>query len=242
METQKNFELFVSYIRKFIERDGVDEFIAWLVDCTDISLAPASTKYHMSEEGGLIKHSINVMKRMIKLINMEYGSIELSPFTKETIAFVSLFHDISKVNFYEKYTKNVKNQETGEWEQVVCYKVREPKDRLLYGMVEENSVYILQKFFKMSIEEASAIRWVEGYSNSNDSATISAVFNLYGTSTLAMLLHVANLMSICVDETSDEKMIDVEVPCKELEDSKEEDLTDEEDSLRPTPETLDCPF
>lgn len=232
MDVTKNFEVFISYIGNFIKRDGVSKFIEWLVEETDISTAPASTKYHMSREGGLVKHSINVMKRLIRLVQMEYGSIENSPFSKETLAFVSLFHDISKVNFYEKYVRNVKNQENGQWEQIESYRVKEPKDRFVYGSPEENSVYILSKFFDMSIEESSAIRWVEGYSNSNDPSTVASVFSLYGMSNLAVLLHTANLLAICIDESDNVKMNDIVI--------KEEE--NEQDSLRPTPDTLDCPF
>ena len=122
MNVNKNFELYLAYIEKFIERKGVDKFIGWL-KTTDIAVAPASTKYHLSEEGGLIRHSINVMRRLIKLVQMEYGDIDKSPYTKETIAFVALFHDISKVNFYEKFEKSVKVK--GTWEQTFGYKVRD---------------------------------------------------------------------------------------------------------------------
>ena len=234
MGVNENFEMFISYINKFINRDGKEKFLEWLLT-TDIMYAPASTQYHLSQDGGLVVHSMNVMKRLIKLINMEYGSIEKSPFSRETIVFVSLLHDIAKTNFYEKYSKNVRNQENGQWEQFISYKVKEPKNRLQFGSVGENSVYILQKFFDVSIEEASAIKWAEGYSKSNDTATISAVYNLYGTSRLAVLLHLADMLAICIDESQNFPLVDVEIPQKE-------EQYDEQDSLKPTPETSDCPF
>ena len=234
MSINENFEMFVSYINKFINRDGKEEFLEWLYT-TDIMYAPASTQYHLSQENGLVVHSLNVMKRLIMLINSEYGSIEKSPFSKETIVLVSLLHDIGKVNFYEKYVKNVRNQENGQWEQVVSYKVKEPRNRLQFGTVGENSVYILQKFFDLSIEEACAIKWAEGYMKSNDPATISSVYNLYGTSKLALLLHLADMLAICADESQDFPLVDVVI-------EKEEQSCDEQDSLKPTPETSDCPF
>ena len=234
MNTNKNFELYVAYIEKFIERKGVDKFIKWL-KTTDISVAPASTKYHLSEEGGLIKHSINVMRRLIKLVQMEYGDIDKSPYTKETIAFVALFHDISKVNFYEKFDRSVKVN--GTWEQTFGYKVRDNK--VSVGFSGENSLYILNKFFDMSIEEASAIRWAEGVSSSNDPATIATMYDIYGKSRLSVLLHVADLLAISVDESRGGELMDIVV---EEADSEQEDYADEQDSLKPTPGTEDCPF
>lgn len=234
MNTNKNFELYVAYIEKFIERKGVDKFIRWL-KTTDMAVAPASTKYHLSEEGGLIKHSINVMRRLIKLVQMEYGDIDKSPYTKETIAFVALFHDISKVNFYEKFDRSVKVK--GTWEQTFGYKVRDNK--ISVGFSGENSLYILNKFFDMSIEEASAIRWAEGVSSSNDPATIATMYDIYGKSRLSVLLHVADLLAISVDESSGGELMDIVV---EEADSEQEDYADEQDSLKPTPGTEDCPF
>ena len=234
MSTNKNFELYIAYIEKFISRDGVEKFISWL-KTTDISVAPASTKYHLSEEGGLIKHSINVMRRLIKLVQMEYGDIDKSPYTKETIAFVALFHDISKVNFYEKFEKSVKVK--GTWEQTFGYKVRDNK--VSVGFSGENSLYILNKFFDMSIEEASAIRWAEGVSSSNDPTTIATMYDIYGKSRLSVLLHVADLLAISIDENRGGELMDIVI---EEEDSEQEDYADEQDSLKPTPGTEDCPF
>ena len=236
MNTNKNFELYVAYIEKFIERKGVDKFIKWL-KTTDMAVAPASTKYHLSEEGGLIKHSINVMRRLIKLVQMEYGDIDKSPYTKETIAFVALFHDISKVNFYEKFERSVKVK--GTWEQTFGYKVRDNK--VSVGFSGENSLYILNKFFDMSIEEASAIRWAEGASSSNDPATIATMYDIYGKSRLSVLLHVADLLAISIDENRGGELMDIVVEEEESEPEEEVDA-DEQDSLKPTPGTEDCPF
>jgi hypothetical protein len=230
----KNFEIYLTYIEKFIKRKGTDKFIKWL-KTTDIASAPASTKYHLSEDGGLIKHSINVMRRLIKLVQMEYGTIENSPYTKETIAFVALFHDISKVNFYEKFERSVKVK--GTWEQSFGYKVRD--NRVSIGFSGENSVYILSKFFDIGVEEASAIRWAEGASSSTDSATIATMYDIYGKSRLCVLLHIADLLAISVDESGGGKLLDV---CVEDEEDEQEDFADEQDSLKPTPGTEDCPF
>lgn len=240
IDTDRNYKKYLSYINKYINRTGVNEFIEWL-ETTDISTAPASTQYHLSEDGGLVQHSINVCKRLIQLIKMEYGTVDDSPYSVDTVAFVALFHDISKVNFYEKYSRNVKNQENGQWEQVFAYKVKNPNERITFGTSDENSVYILSKFFNLSDEEAVAIRWAEGYSRSNDSSTVALTFEVYEMSKLALLLHMANMMAICIDESSSSGVNGISMPeCKEC--SVDNSDFDEQDSLKPTPETSDCPF
>ena len=234
----KNYKLYIRYLKAYITRDGLDDFLEWL-KTTDIINAPASTKYHLSEPGGLVKHSLNVFNRLISLIQNEYGEdvFEKGIFTKETLAFISLLHDVSKINFYEKYIRNVKNQENGQWEQVESYKVREDNNRLVYGIHEENSVYILQNFFKLTHEEALAIRWHGGCGTSNDNTSQSRMMLAYETCPLALYLHIADMMATCIDENHVENNFTLNI-------NKEKNIgdSDEQDSLRPTPETSDCPF
>lgn len=46
---------------KNITRPGIDEMMAWL-ETTDFYVAPASTKFHGAQAGGLCAHSITVAK------------------------------------------------------------------------------------------------------------------------------------------------------------------------------------
>jgi hypothetical protein len=195
-DIEKNYRLYKKYLKAYIKRDGIDGFIKWL-DTTDAIKAPASTKYHLCEPGGLIQHSLNVFNRLIRLISEEYG--DDCPYSKETIAFVSLLHDVSKINFYDVYLKNVKNDK-GQWEQVPTYNVREEDNRLIFGIHEENSVYMLNQFFKLSYEEALAIRWHGGCGTSNDPSSQGKMMEAYKASTLALLLHIADMQATCIDE------------------------------------------
>ena len=67
IDVENNYNKFKNYLTRFITRPGIDKFIAWL-DKSDAKIAPASTKYHLSEEGGLIQHSLNVFNRLIRMI------------------------------------------------------------------------------------------------------------------------------------------------------------------------------
>ena len=41
-----------------IKRPGIDGLTDWLVNKSDFMTAPASTKYHGANEGGLLEHSL----------------------------------------------------------------------------------------------------------------------------------------------------------------------------------------
>ena len=218
-DTEKNYALFKKYLKAYIKRDGIDRFIEYL-DTTDFAQAPASTKYHLCWEGGLCKHSLNVFTRLYKLLTFEYpsrlvtdesGEVVLDeqgqpkvestiPYSKETIAFVGLLHDISKAEIYTKQYKNVQNKETGKWESKSYWTMKDSNDRLFFGSHEENSVFILNKFFKLTDDEAIAIRYHMGVLEAGE-AFPTRVLQAYKSSPLALLLHTADLMAMCLDET-----------------------------------------
>ena len=53
-----NKERFMQLYAK-IDRKGTADLLEWL-EQSDFFVAPASTKYHGSYEGGLLEHSLNV--------------------------------------------------------------------------------------------------------------------------------------------------------------------------------------
>ena len=68
---QANKEEFEALARKYIKRDGLEKLLSWL-EQTDFYSAPASTKYHLSVEGGLCQHSLNVFHSMVELCNKHW--------------------------------------------------------------------------------------------------------------------------------------------------------------------------
>ena len=97
---------------KNITRPGIDEMMAWL-ETTDFYEAPASTKFHGSQAGGLCAHSITVAKRLVELANFYVPG----KYTMDELMTVSLFHDVCKVSTYSVDMRNSKNS-AGKWEQV----------------------------------------------------------------------------------------------------------------------------
>ncbi|GHV43641.1 hypothetical protein FACS189490_13840 [Clostridia bacterium] len=96
-----------------IKRDGINNLIRWL-ESTDFFTAPASTRFHGNYAGGLVEHSVNVYNNLLKLNDV----YKLSD-NPETLAIISLFHDVTKANCYKEDFRNVKNY-NGKWEKVPC--------------------------------------------------------------------------------------------------------------------------
>lgn len=103
----------------------------------------------------------------------------------ETIALISLLHDICKVNFYKTDYRNAKN-DRGVWEKVPYYTI---DDTLPYGHGEK-SVYIITGFMRLTREEAFAIRFHMGFSGSEDINLVGRAFEKFP---LAYALHAADM-------------------------------------------------
>lgn len=202
MEDYKN--QFLSIYEENITRPGADKFLEWLKK-TDFFTAPASTRYHLCEPGGLVAHSVHVYERLRALYIAEKvrnsekaeasssASADLSAQEAETIAVCGLLHDICKVNFYKPGTRNVKNETTGQWEKVPCYTI---EDQLPYGHGEK-SVYIISGFMRLTREEAMAIRWHMGAWQDGEKQNAGAAFSKFS---LALLTHMADMQATYLDE------------------------------------------
>lgn len=192
-------EKFLEIYREKITRPGAEEFLKWL-ESTDFFTAPASTRFHLSRPGGLVEHSIHVYERLSALKESEWNFHPDMDLSDETIAIVGLLHDICKVNFYDVEMRNRKNDQ-GQWEKYPFYVV---KDQLPYGHGEK-SVYIISSFMKLTREEAMAIRWHMGFSDTEFKGGGFSVGNAFEKFPLAVLTHIADLQATYLDEADVEK-------------------------------------
>ena len=178
---------FIDIFKECITREGADKLLDYLLSSkSDFFTAPASTRFHGSYEGGLLEHSLNVydcMKDYMERPRVKniYGLTA----DNETIAIVSLLHDICKVNFYKTDYRNAKNEQ-GVWEKVPYYTI---DDTLPYGHGEK-SVYIITGFMRLSREEAFAIRFHMGFSGTEDINLVGRAFEKFP---LAYALHAADM-------------------------------------------------
>lgn len=190
---KENKKKFLELYKNNITRDGADKLLEWL-EKTDFFTAPASSKFHSNKEGGLCEHSLNVYNRMKQLCEQEFGDKILEHISEESLAIITLLHDVCKVNTYKQELKNVKVD--GNWVQKPFYVVDE---ELPYGHGEK-SVYILSGFIKLTREEAMAINWHMGGFDARvlgGSYALSSAFYKYP---IAVLLHMSDFMATYLDE------------------------------------------
>lgn len=115
---ESNKEEFLAVFNRLINREGRDELLEWLLS-SDLFIAPASTRFHGDYEGGLVEHLLNVYRCLKARVDAD----EACDASDETVAIVALFHDLCKVNFYKKGTKNVKVD--GVWTTKEVYEIDE---------------------------------------------------------------------------------------------------------------------
>lgn len=179
-------EEFISIYRKYITRSGSKELLDWMQK-TDFFTAPASTKFHCACESGLVMHSISVFNTLMeKHFDEDKDNVE-------SFAIAALLHDLCKAQFYKVSTRNVKNEATGQWEKQPFYAV---EDSFPYGHGEK-SVFLIERFMRLKIEEAMAIRWHMGGFEDNSGYTLSLAYEKYP---LAVKLHLADLESTYLRE------------------------------------------
>lgn len=191
-----NKEIFMSIYEKSINRNGARKLMEW-IEKTDFFTAPASTRFHGAKEGGLCEHSIHVFERLQKLALSESNSQLVLENMEESIAICGLLHDVCKINFYKTSFRNVKNEQTGQWEKQPCYTI---EDDLPYGHGEK-SVYIISKFMRLTLEEAMAIRWhMGGFDDAvkGGSYALNGAFEKYP---IAVLTHIADMQATYLDES-----------------------------------------
>lgn len=135
-------------------KPNIQIVLNWLRS-TDFYAAPASTQYHEAFPGGLLIHSLRVYNQMVDLHKVE--AFKSTSIVEATIG--ALVHDWCKIGFYESYLKNVKNEETGQWEKVTAYRHNLKGVALGHGAT---SMFLASRCFKLSVELAAAIRFHMG--------------------------------------------------------------------------------
>lgn len=179
-------EEFLEIYKENITREGSEALLEYLERKSDFFTAPASTRHHGAYPGGLCEHSVNVYhcladylarERVQELYGLEYSA--------ETVAIVSLLHDLCKVGCYKPGTRNVKGAD-GKWQSVPSYSFEDP---LPYGHGEK-SVYIIGGFLRLNREEAMAIRWHMGFSGGEDTRLVGQALQSYP---LAFALSTADM-------------------------------------------------
>ena len=193
---------FIELFKSKIKREGADKLLEFICSpSSDFFTAPASARYHSAYEGGLCEHSLNVYDCLVDYLNRDVAKKKYGlNYTDETIAIVSLLHDLCKMNVYKPGFRNVKNDQ-GVWEKVPTF---EFDDKLPYGHGEK-SVYMISPFIKLTREEAFAIRYHMGFSGAGTQQEMNNVSKAYEMFPLAFALSTADMEATYYLEKEDNK-------------------------------------
>ena len=215
-ETMTGLDVYEKAFSEIITRDGAKEMLDWLTS-TDFFEAPASTNFHSNFKGGLASHSIQVYKNLRKIVNTDWMQemLGISP-SEETMAVIALLHDVCKVNNYtykenaRKYKDDtLKNDKgyPGVWLDLPGYEINKENNMPGHG---ELSVFMINQYMRLSLEESFAIRYHMGlYEGENKMREVSGVFANYP---LAFALNLADDMAskYCEKTITQEDKIQIE--------------------------------
>ena len=192
-------ERFITVFKDKIKREGADRLLEFICSpSSDFFTAPASARYHSSYEGGLCTHSLNVYDCLCAYLDRDVARDKYGlSYSDETIAIVSLLHDLCKMNVYKTSYRNAKNEQ-GVWEKVPYF---EFDDTLPYGHGEK-SVYMITPFMKLTREEAFAIRYHMGFSGTEDERNVGKAFEMFP---LAFALSTADMEATYYIESKEGK-------------------------------------
>jgi len=154
-EIVKLMDRYETLKRKVTEReDSFKRFLDFLETQTTWLNSPASTRFHLAEEKGLLKHSVGVAETLLKFREFLAPSIN-----EESCVIVGLFHDIGKLGVPGKpyYLPNddawvVKNRG-------ICYKTN---PAVVAMGLAVRSLYLISQYISLSETEAQAITYHDG--------------------------------------------------------------------------------
>lgn len=138
-------------------REGMEQIIVKLEELGFFK-APASTKFHLNYEGGLLEHSLNVCEMALELRELILRkNTELhDALPVESVIVAALLHDVCKADIYKPAIKKQKNS-FGVWCDVEGYDVDYSSFPLGHG--EKSVVVLMKNGLRLTDDEIIAIRW-----------------------------------------------------------------------------------
>jgi hypothetical protein len=170
------------------------------IETSDFTTAPASTKYHGNYAGGLLEHSVNVMKALCKFTDDN----DLTWGRPESPIIVGLFHDICKTDAYKpKSSSEIHYYENGEYIAVPVYDSYEYNNETLFKGHGDKSVMMLASLIQLTEEEVACIRYHMGaFTNKEEWNDYTRAIHKYSN---VLWTHHADMLATHVMEVNDAK-------------------------------------
>lgn len=135
---------------KVINTKDLTPFINYL-EAIDYFNKPATAVSFNAFEGGLCKYALDLYCELYSMCNAYVPN----KYTDEDLLKVALFRDLYRAEMYESFMRNVKNDQTGVWEAVKAFRIKE--DRPTFGEIGFSSYMIAKHFFEFTDEQIEAI-------------------------------------------------------------------------------------
>lgn len=141
---------------KSTSREGIESVITEL-DKLGFFLAPASSRFHLNREGGLLEHSLNVCNVALDvrevMIVRRPSLVDKLPI--DSVIIATLLHDTCKADIYRT---NIVGSTIGKFSSTI------PKNSVDYsnfplGHGEKSVIMLLKWGLKLTDDEIMAIRW-----------------------------------------------------------------------------------
>ncbi len=184
MDTKERYEILKKKVIK--RKKEFAAFIGMLEKETSWLSSPASTRFHLNKEGGLLEHSVGVTETFLRLREVFAPQI-----SEESCVIVGLLHDVGKIGMPGKprYLKN-----DNKWEidkRGMTYKINPDE---VYINLATRSLYLIAKYIPLSDSEAQAILYHDGqYVEGNKEVA-------HHEMPLTLLAHFADLWTVSVYE------------------------------------------
>lgn len=201
MNREQNIARFEAELAK-VQRPGMDKLLDYIRK-SDFYTAPASTRFHLSCEGGLLQHSLNVLDALRSILTLSMDCREttepchyeyrvagktVASVPQDSVIIMALLHDICKTYFYTTSWRNAKNEKTGKWEKVPFYTV---KDRMPLGHGSKSAM-IIKQYITLTNDEMYAIWWHMGFTDTSDTLSLTAAIEQYP---IILAMHTADMMA-----------------------------------------------
>ena len=153
------------------------------LESVDYFKKPFASQGDFACAGGLCKYALNLYYELSVLANAYLPG----KYSEEDLIKVAFFKDIYRAELYESYQKNVKNEQTGEWETIEAYRYRD--QRPVFGDLGLNSFMITKKFFELTDEQAVTI--IQANSKESYAGDIHEILKRFPLLTLIRMADIA---------------------------------------------------
>ncbi len=174
-------------------KEPFDSFLKLLEDETTWLTSPASTRFHMSEEQGLLMHSVGVTETLLRFREFLAPAIP-----EESCIIVGLFHDAGKLGMPGKPLYLPNDDEWMVKNRGIRYKVN--PEVVAMGLAVR-SLYLVTQYIPLSEAEAQAIAYHDGQ-YIDDNKIIA-----HKEEPLTLILHWADYWTAHIYEEGREKQI-----------------------------------